>query len=47
MNEKSIYSSPMPIPKPVLRGFHPDPSICRVGDDYYQTPHTPRHPSRF
>lgn len=20
---------------PVLRGFHPDPSVCRVGDDYY------------
>jgi len=20
---------------PVLRGFHPDPSICRVGEDYY------------
>jgi beta-xylosidase len=19
----------------VLPGFHPDPSICRVGDDYY------------
>ena len=22
---------------PVLPGFHPDPSICRVGDDYYLT----------
>ena len=20
---------------PILRGFHPDPSICRAGDDYY------------
>lgn len=20
---------------PIIRGFHPDPSICRVGDDYY------------
>jgi len=20
---------------PVIRGFHPDPSICRVGDDFY------------
>lgn len=20
---------------PVIRGFHPDPSICRVGDDYF------------
>lgn len=23
------------IRNPVLSGFHPDPSICRVGDDYY------------
>ena len=23
------------INNPVLTGFHPDPSICRVGDDYY------------
>ena len=23
------------IENPVLRGFNPDPSICRVGDDYY------------
>ncbi|AFC30666.1 XynB2 [Paenibacillus mucilaginosus 3016] len=23
------------IMNPVLRGFNPDPSICRVGDDYY------------
>ncbi|MEV0233349.1 family 43 glycosylhydrolase [Nonomuraea sp. NPDC050786] len=22
-------------PHPVIAGFHPDPSICRVGDDYY------------
>ena len=20
---------------PIIAGFHPDPSICRVGDDYY------------
>ena len=20
---------------PILSGFHPDPSICRVGDEYY------------
>jgi len=20
---------------PIVPGFHPDPSICRVGDDYY------------
>ncbi len=25
----------MLIENPILRGFHPDPSICRVGDDYY------------
>ena len=24
-----------PIQNPVLRGFYPDPSICRVGEDYY------------
>lgn len=23
------------IQNPVLRGFHPDPSIIRVGEDYY------------
>jgi xylan 1,4-beta-xylosidase len=23
------------IANPVLRGFHPDPSFCRVGEDYY------------
>ncbi len=25
----------MTIENPILRGFNPDPSICRVGDDYY------------
>jgi beta-xylosidase len=20
---------------PIIPGFHPDPSICRVGEDYY------------
>lgn len=25
----------MLIQNPILRGFNPDPSICRVGDDYY------------
>ena len=20
---------------PIIPGYHPDPSICRVGDDYY------------
>jgi beta-xylosidase len=23
------------IQNPIIPGFHPDPSICRVGDDYY------------
>lgn len=25
----------MKIMNPVLKGFNPDPSMCRVGDDYY------------
>lgn len=25
----------MKITNPVLKGFNPDPSICRVGEDYY------------
>lgn len=25
----------MPIRNPILPGFHPDPSICRAGDDFY------------
>lgn len=28
-------SAPTTIKNPVLPGFHPDPSICRVNDDYY------------
>ena len=27
--------SPGAYRNPVLPGFHPDPSVCRVGDDYY------------
>jgi alpha-N-arabinofuranosidase len=23
------------VPNPIIPGFHPDPSICRVGEDYY------------
>ena len=23
------------VKNPILRGFHPDPSLIRVGDDYY------------
>ncbi len=26
---------PSTFANPVLAGFHPDPSVCRVGDDYY------------
>jgi len=28
-------SEPSTVANPVLPGFHPDPSVCRVGDDYY------------
>lgn len=23
------------MPNPILPGFYPDPSVCRVGEDYY------------
>jgi alpha-N-arabinofuranosidase len=23
------------LPNPIIPGFHPDPSVCRVGNDYY------------
>ena len=26
---------PDSISNPIYTGFHPDPSICRVGEDYY------------
>ena len=25
----------MSLPNPLLPGFNPDPSVCRVGDDYF------------
>lgn len=28
-------SGPINFKNPILPGFHPDPSICKVGDDYY------------
>ncbi|MRT92806.1 glycoside hydrolase family 43 protein [Ancylomarina sp. 16SWW S1-10-2] len=28
-------SEPTTFDNPILPGYHPDPSICRVGDDYY------------
>jgi beta-xylosidase len=27
--------STFPAARPIVAGFHPDPSVCRVGDDYY------------
>ena len=27
--------APETFKNPILSGFYPDPSICRVGDDYY------------
>ena len=34
----SIFETPLPAGhyrNPILAGYYPDPSICRVGDDYY------------
>lgn len=31
----STFAQPENYKNPILPGFHPDPSICRVGDDYY------------
>jgi alpha-N-arabinofuranosidase len=28
-------ATPKRFRNPVIRGFHPDPSVCRVGDDFY------------
>lgn len=36
--EDGYFDTPLPpghYRNPVLAGFHPDPSLCRVGDDYY------------
>lgn len=30
----------MPFTNPILPGFYPDPSVCRVGEDYYLTTST-------
>ena len=30
-----MSNAPQTIANPILPGFNPDPSICRVGDDYY------------
>lgn len=34
----TVFAQPLPaghFRNPILAGFYPDPSICRVGDDYY------------
>jgi xylan 1,4-beta-xylosidase len=31
----SAQNAPVNFKNPVIPGFHPDPSICKVGDDYY------------
>lgn len=31
----SLQAAPQTYTNPVIPGFHPDPSICRVGNDYY------------
>jgi xylan 1,4-beta-xylosidase len=31
----TAYAAPQSYVNPVIPGFHPDPSICRVGNDYY------------
>lgn len=31
----SAQNAPETFQNPILSGYHPDPSVCRVGDDYY------------
>jgi xylan 1,4-beta-xylosidase len=35
MNDSTASSPQERISNPILRGFNPDPAICRVGNDYY------------
>src|ERR1035437_8976062 len=35
INSSSVASAQTTYRNPVIPGFHPDPSVCRVGDDYY------------
>jgi alpha-N-arabinofuranosidase len=36
INNSSVYAqTKSTFQNPILKGFYPDPSICRVGDDYY------------
>ncbi len=30
-----VTASSQPLRNPVIPGYHPDPSVCRVGDDFY------------
>ena len=30
-----LAQQPLGYQNPVIAGFHPDPSVCRVGDDFY------------
>ena len=34
-DSKTAGTETLVIHNPVIPGYHPDPSICRVGDDYY------------
>lgn len=31
----ATHAAETTVPDPVIPGFHPDPSVCRVGEDYY------------
>jgi xylan 1,4-beta-xylosidase len=31
----SLFAQPKGFVNPIIPGGHPDPSICRVGDDFY------------
>lgn len=36
--DDAAFAPPLPaghFRNPILAGFYPDPSLCRVGDDYY------------
>jgi beta-xylosidase len=35
MTGPAVEPGPGTFQNPVIPGFHPDPSVCRVGDDYY------------
>ena len=35
LTASSALAENVGLPNPIIPGFHPDPSICRVGNDYY------------